>query len=171
MEQSTDVVARAARARRLDARAQAFAGRAIAPLAEPEPQPGPPAGEHYVTPAWLDRSFVLPVSGPREEDRGPDNRPGTGTGTGTLLAEAPRFERPPSPQVDFAAMVRRADACRRGHRTALLAFLVALLAVVSSVVASSSVAAPLAVAATIVGVASALWAQGLTRAPVVVREA
>src|SRR4051812_29866707 len=61
----------------------------------------------FLTPEWLDHSFVLPVSRSAEV-----TLPSPRTGAPAPL---PVFERPPSPEVDFAAVVRRSDAGRRAR--------------------------------------------------------
>jgi hypothetical protein len=118
----------------------------------------------YLTPAWLDQSFVLPA-GPRDGGEAEVVLPAP---RAAILnhAPAPVFERPAAPEVDFATVVRRADAGRRARITTAAGLLLALVAVLVFQVSGEPAAAVCAVVAAVVTIAAASVRVVLGRAPV-----
>jgi hypothetical protein len=78
----------------------------------------------------------------------------------------PVFERPATPDIDFVAVVRRADIVRRARIVTAAALLVALVAAVVFQVTSQPVVAALAVLAVVVTLGAAATRVLLNRAPV-----
>jgi hypothetical protein len=156
------------RARRSRARAEAFARHG-----------GEQIRSRYETPAWLERSFVLPVqdtavsASASDEVRADQDRR-------RREAEAPRmyktmglvppkqwpeFVRPPSEEIDFVAVVRRDDACRAARRTALVATTLMVTALLLLVLTTSPLALPLLAISAVGTCASVLVLLNLRRAP------
>lgn len=93
------------------------------------------ASERFRTPEWLDRSFVLPLARPEvtvlpsqptpHHDRAAYLSPHerlrrvAAPSAGPAAVAAPVFVRPPTREIDFARVVRRADVRRAATRTAL----------------------------------------------------
>jgi hypothetical protein len=123
-----------------------------------------PAIDRYQTPAWLERSFVLPLTQPEASDvpsqpvprhdddpgRIPEPRvierlePDT---IGLPMQPAPiKFVRPPSDDIDFARVVRRADLCLLAGRLSWAATGLAGLALIVFLLLSSVVALALVIA-------------------------
>lgn len=164
---AADRASTGARARRSRARAEAFARHG-----------GEQIRSRYETPAWLERSFVLPV----QDTAATISAAGEGTDAHQrrLEAEAPRmyktmglvppkqwpeFVRPPSEEIDFVAVVRRDDACRAARRTALAAAALMALALVLLVLTSSSLALPLLAVSAVGATSSVVVLLNLRRAP------
>ncbi|MET0999480.1 MAG: hypothetical protein ABWX73_12240 [Marmoricola sp.] len=87
-----------------------------------------PRSDEYQTPEWLDRSFVLPLTVPEVSDVPSQSVPHhddyeaevVEAATATPEVEtAPAFVRPPTPEIDFARVIRRADLSRTATRTAM----------------------------------------------------
>lgn len=152
MEQATGGVEQGVRARHHQARSRAFAARTAV------------AGERYETPSWLERSFVLPV----DADDVPD-QPVAVHDDLDVSAHVLDFIRPETPEIDFAAVVRREDATRLGRRTAVGAFVLALLTALSSLLVPSTVIMPAALCLALVGVAATVWVTSQSRAPIPLR--
>ena len=86
----------------------------------------PTVPDHFKTPAWLERSFVLPLTKPEQTDV-PEPRPhrdpipqqasarrmsAQSSPAGNPGSPAPAFVRPPSDEIDFGTVIRRADLSR-----------------------------------------------------------
>lgn len=135
---STDPTHSGVRARRDDVRADTFARRRA-------------ESQHFATPAWLDRSFVLPVQpsdpvteAPVSEATAPEApAPEAPAPRHVPAREWPDIVRPPSAEVDFATMVRRADAYRLARRTALFTLALTTLILGVMVLTGSTAALPL----------------------------
>lgn len=119
----------------------------------------------FQTPEWVDHSFVLP-----------DQQTPTSMVAGSHhVVPSPRvvtpdplppFERPATADVDFAAVVRRADVGRRARLLTTAALLVAVLAIVVFQVTAAPVAAVCAILAAIVAIGGSATRVVLNRAPV-----
>ncbi len=148
------------RARRTQARSQAFARRGT--VATP--------GERFQTPAWLDHSFVLPVqeSAPEHETWPPpdDDSAGRYGSMGFVPArEWPEFVRPPTDEIDFAQLVKRADIARVARRTTTLASACCLVALTAFLLTGSPAALSLLWISVCGGAAAALALVFLRVAP------
>ncbi len=86
--------------------------------------------DYFETPAWLERSFVLPVSDSEVTDVPGQSVPhhddfhqarAQAAAESEAEMSAAGFVRPPSPHIDFARVIRRSDLCRRATRSAMLA--------------------------------------------------
>jgi len=131
-ELSADPTRSGVRARRETVRDETFARRRARP-------------QHYETPAWLERSFVLPVQ-PTPESAAPESAaPDNPAPRHVPAREWPEFVRPPSEEIDFAAVVRRADAYRLARRTALFALALTTLILGVIVLTGSTAVLPLVV--------------------------
>jgi len=107
----------------------------------------PPDG--FATPEWLDRSFVLPLTRPEvtdvpsqsmpEHDSFAEPRLHAGTGPESAAEPTPAFVRPPSHDVDFARVIKRADRSRLATRTAAATTATACLALIAYLLTSSPV--------------------------------
>lgn len=124
-----------------------------------------PARGRYRTPEWVDHSFVLPDDQtparvaaashhpvPRPRAKAPD--------------PLPAFERPSSPEIDYAAVVHRADVGRRARIATIVGLLLALVAVVAFQVTGSVATAVVAILFALVTLAAAGVRIVLNRAPV-----
>jgi hypothetical protein len=120
----------------------------------------------YLTPQWLDHSFVLPAADEYAEPSLPSPRGELPVPTRAIDEAVPVFERPATPDIDFVAVVRRADIVRRARIVTAAALLVALVAAVVFQVTSQPVVAALAVLAVVVTLGAAATRVLLTRAPV-----
>ena len=130
---STDPTHSGVRARRDDVRADTFARRRA-------------ESRHFATPAWLDRSFVLPVQPSDPVTEAPESEataPEAPAPRHVPAREWPDIVRPPSAEVDFATMVRRADAYRLARRTALFTLALTTLILGVMVLTGSTAALPL----------------------------
>lgn len=120
----------------------------------------------YLTPEWLDHSFVLPAKAAPGTIALPSPRGETPVEARPAPPAEPAFERPPSPEIDFVAVVRRADLGRRARIVTGIALVVALVAVVLFQVTAQPFAAAVALVASVVTVAAAISRIVLNRAPV-----
>ncbi|HET7349648.1 MAG TPA: hypothetical protein VFJ28_01780 [Marmoricola sp.] len=130
---STDPTHSGVRARRDAVRADTFARRRA-------------ESQHFATPAWLDRSFVLPVQPSDPVTEAPVSEataPEAPAPRHVPAREWPDIVRPPSAEVDFATMVRRADAYRLARRTALFTLALTTLILGVMVLTGSTAALPL----------------------------
>jgi hypothetical protein len=130
-----------------------------------------PASDHYQTPEWLERSFVLPLSNPEandvptqpvrrhDDDPAPEPRlmasleaaaeaatPGT--------SAAPLFVRPPTAHVDFARVIRRSELCRTVTRVHWAATGLAGIALVLFLLMGSTTALATVLVSAVVAVAA-----------------
>ena len=152
--------------------------------------------EHFQTPAWLDRSFVLPLTKPEQTDL-PEPRPhhdaipqqsmpqaelsthrtgaeAVGTPgmsaednqTGDLPSPAPAFVRPPSDDIDFGTVIRRADRSRSALRTAWASTGVAGLVLIAFLLTTVPALAVIAAVSAMVAVGATVVRMRLMRAPV-----
>jgi hypothetical protein len=142
-----------------------------------------PASDHYQTPEWLERSFVLPLSKPEasdvpsqpvrrhDDDPAPEPRLMANAEAAAEAAtpgttSAPLFVRPPTADVDFARVVRRSEMCRTVTRvhwaaTGLAGIALLVFLLMDSTAALAAVVGCAAVAIAAFGVR--VW---LHRAPV-----
>jgi hypothetical protein len=129
---SADPTHSGVRARRDTVRADTFAHRRA-------------ESQRFETPAWLDRSFVLPVqsSDPVTQDASETDAPEAPALRHVPAREWPDIVRPPSAEVDFATMVRRADAYRLARRTALFTLALTTLILGVMVLTGSTAVLPL----------------------------
>jgi hypothetical protein len=124
-----------------------------------------PARRQYQTPEWVDHSFVLPDEQtparvaaashhpvPRPRAKAPD--------------PLPVFDRPVTPEVDFAAVVRRADLGRRARVTTIVGLLLAFVGVIAFQVSGAAVAAACAILFAVVTLAAVTVRLVLGRAAV-----
>jgi hypothetical protein len=128
-----------------------------------------PESEEFQTPQWLDRSFVLPLTVPEASDvpsqsvphhddfaeqpsgatapeavGEPVASPAAGPGT--------PFVRPPTKEIDFARVIRRADQRRAASRTAMAATAVAGLLLIAYLLSSAAVVLGMAISFALVAV-------------------
>ncbi len=136
--------------------------------------------DHFRTPAWLERSFVLPLTKPEQTDvpvprsqhgpipqqAGRQQMSTYDSPAGNMSSGEPAFVRPPSDDIDFSTVIRRADLSRSALRTAWvstglagLVLIVFLLTELPAIAAAAAVCAVVAVCATVVRIR-------LMRAPV-----
>jgi hypothetical protein len=123
--------------------------RALRPVASPEP-------DGFATPEWLERSFVLPLSRPAVTDVPSQSVPDhdklfeahlVGSPAPEAAAEpAPAFVRPPSREIDFARVIRRADLSRTATRAAMASTGIAGLALIAYLLTTSAVVLGMAIA-------------------------
>jgi hypothetical protein len=82
----------------------------------------------FQTPEWLERSFVLPLTEPEVSDVPSQSVPhhddyrtqvAPSPESDPTPASAPAFVRPPTNEIDFAKMIRRADLSRTASRSAM----------------------------------------------------
>lgn len=124
-----------------------------------------PAGRQFRTPGWLDHSFVLP------DDQTPTR---VAAASHPLLpkprAKAPDplpvFDRPSTPEVDFATAVRRADVARRARIATIAGLVLAFVAMVLFQVTGSVALAACAILFALVTLGAATVRMVLNRAPV-----
>ncbi len=112
-------------------------------------RPALPEPDVFQTPQWLERSFVLPLTEPEATDvpSQPVPHHDDFEAAATEPAEgAPAFVRPPTPEIDFARVIKRSDMGRTATRTAFAAtgvaglFLIVFLLVGSPVVLGMALA-------------------------------
>jgi hypothetical protein len=120
----------------------------------------------YLTPQWLDHSFVLPAQGEGAGVTLPSPRGEYPATSGSKEHDVPVFERAATPDIDFAAVVRRADTARRARMVTAVALLAALVAAVAFQLTSQPVVGVLAVVAVVVTLAATATRVSLRRAPV-----
>lgn len=135
-ETPRDVSNETVRSRRGRMRAQARGRRTAA---HPEP-------DVFQTPLWLEQSFVLPLSEPGVTDVPGQQVPhhddyGTAgdAGPGTSAEDSASFVRPPSPEIDFARVIKRSDQGRTATRAALVATGVTGLLLIAYLLAESPI--------------------------------
>lgn len=152
---STDPTHSGVRARRDTVRADTFARRRA-------------ESQRFATPAWLDRSFVLPVqpSDPVTEAAAETPAPEAPALHHVPAREWPDIVRPPSAEVDFATMVRRADAYRLARRTALFTLALTTLILGVMVLTGSTAVLPLVAVSASGVLVSAVVLVVLSHAPV-----
>ena len=140
-----------------------------------------PVSDRYQTPQWLERSFVLPLtrpevsevpnqSVPRHDDAAyvaPQSR-----GMHDVLAprhraeHGPHFVRPPSDDIDFGRMIRRADLCRKAGRLSWATANLAGVALIVFLLLGSSVVLAVVIVCAVASVVSLVALFGLSRAPI-----
>jgi len=119
--------------------------------------------DQFQTPEWLERSFVLPLadrgvtvpsqSQPHHDDFAETPVPGRPAYAAEVKpAATPTFVRPPSPEIDFARMVKRSDHCRRASRAAGASIGLAGLAIVVFLLTMDPLPLELAIACTVLAV-------------------
>ena len=123
-----------------------------------------PEVDGFQAPQWLDRSFVLPLTRPEVTDVPSQSVPDHDSYSEPLLHDSPApetdaeptpaFVRPPSRDVDFARVIKRADRCRAANRTAAAATAIACLALIAFLLTSS----PILLSITVLGAVGALGA-------------
>lgn len=146
-----------ARHRRRRMRAQATSHRA-------SPVPG-----RFLTPAWLERSFVLPLMTPEATDERADipaQRRVAGPVEPPEESSVAEFARPSHQDIDFARVVRRADLCRMVTRLHWIATGLAGVALVLFLLLSSVLLLGLVLVLALVAVAAFAARVSLNRAPV-----
>jgi hypothetical protein len=143
--------------------------------------------DRYETPAWLDRSFVLPLTEPESNDvpsqaagrhdDDPERTPEPeviphpdAQALPLSPAEAPAtqgsFVRPPSPEIDFGRVVRRADLSRTITRVHWVATGLAGVALVVYLLLPSVVLLSVVIACAVASVAAFALRYRLNHAPV-----
>lgn len=135
--------------------------------------------DRYQTPAWLERSFVLPLTPPEASDVPTqpvphhDDDPVTEacvTEHADTLANEPAtaegFVRPPSDEIDFALVVRRADLARRATRVHWVATALAGLALLGFLLLGATVLLDGVVVLALLAVAAFVVRLRLSRAPI-----
>jgi hypothetical protein len=138
--------------------------------------------DRYQTPEWLERSFVLPLtqpeannvpsqSVPHHDDDPVPTTPPVVTKPDDLsspIQPAPpgQFVRPPSDEIDFARVVRRADLCRVVGRVAWAAAGLAGLALITYLLFSSMFVLAATIACAMVAATALVVRVRLTGAPV-----
>ncbi len=120
------------------------------------------APEQFETPAWLEQSFVLPLedqevsavpnqSVPHHDDPSTGGRgePQSVDPEEAAMTAVPGFQRPATPEIDFARVIRRSDVSRRASRVALYSGGFAALALMVFLIFGTTAAV---VTATVLGV-------------------
>jgi hypothetical protein len=118
----------------------------------------------FETPEWLDHSFVLPLTEPEVSDvpsqsvphhddfRAPHPAEVSTPETGTA---ARAFVRPPTPEIDFARVIRRSDLSRTASRAILGATGLAGLSLIAFLLTSSQILLGMAIAFIVVTLVAA----------------
>jgi hypothetical protein len=133
---------------------------------------GAPPRRRYETPAWLDRSFVLPLTEPDLTDvpRQPtphhDDEVTPASVEPTEAVRAPAFERPPTPEIDFARVIRRSHLRRTATRTSVAATGLAGLVLIAYLLTLQPVVLGMAIAFALVAIAAGAVSVRLAFAPV-----
>jgi hypothetical protein len=146
-----------------------------------------PESEEFQTPQWLDRSFVLPLTVPEASDvpsqsvphhddfaEQPSGRPAPETVSETVgePVAAPAagpgtpFVRPPTREIDFARVIRRADQRRTASRTAMAATAVAGLLLIAYLLSSAAVVLGMAISFALVAVVAVVVRVHLAAVPI-----
>jgi hypothetical protein len=111
--------------------------------------------DRFETPEWLDRSFVLPLTEPEVSDvpsqsvphhddfRAPHPAEVSTPETGTAERA---FVRPPTPEIDFARVIRRSDLSRTASRAILGSTGLAGLSLIAFLLTSSQILLGMAIA-------------------------
>ncbi len=120
----------------------------------------------YLTPQWLDHSFVLPAAPERGEVALPSPRGESPAPAASPRPAEPVYERPASPEIDFGAVMRRADTGRRARIVTAVALVLTLVAAIVFQVTGQPAAAGIALVAAVVALGAAGWRMVLNRAPV-----
>lgn len=88
--------------------------------------PSTPRTDGFQTPEWLDRSFVLPLTEPEVTDvpsqpvpHHDDYEAVEAPAPKAVAEPAPAFVRPPTPEIDFARVIRRSDLSRTATRVTM----------------------------------------------------
>lgn len=175
----------------------------------------PTVPDHFRTPAWLERSFVLPLTKPESSDvpkprphhepvpqqsqppraesqpkqpqppSGPTQPEAEGSTPevepddaespamnaphetpADVAGSAPAFVRPPSDDIDFGTVIRRADQSRSALRVAWVSTAVAGLVLIVFLLTGVLAIAVLAALVAVVAVSATVVRMRLTRAPV-----
>lgn len=124
----------------------------------------------YQTPQWLDRSFVLPLSGPGVSAMPAQPLPHHDD-LAHLVESAPAtapglFVRPPSKEIDFARVIRRAEGARHAGRTAVASTGITGLAVLGYLITGSSVALAVMLVAAVLALVALAVGRRLSAAPI-----
>ena len=138
--------------------------------------------DHFQTPEWLERSFVLPladrgVTVPSQSQPHHDDFSETQVSETPLSghpayapqvnpAATPTFVRPPSKEIDFARMVKRSDHCRMATRAAVASIGLAGLAIVIFLLTMDPLPLEGAIACTVLAVLALAVRARLGTAPV-----
>jgi hypothetical protein len=120
----------------------------------------------FLTPEWLDHSFVLPAAVEGGGISLPSPRGESPTSVEAAEEETPVFERPASPEIDFVTVMRRADVGRRARIVTAVALVAALVAAVAFQVTGQPVVAAVAILAIAVTLGAVATRLVLNRAPV-----
>jgi hypothetical protein len=115
--------------------------------------------DSFQTPEWLDRSFVLPLREPEVTDvpsqpvpHHDDYEEKVATSPGPASEPAPVFVRPPTQEIDFARVIKRADLGRTATRAAMSSTGVAGLVLIVFLLTGSPVVLGMAIAFAMVAV-------------------
>jgi hypothetical protein len=142
----------------------------------------PPVFDRYQTPEWLERTFVLPLQHPEASDvpsqtvphhdddpePSPEPRVIAEDSLATSAESAPpaQFLRPPSEDIDFARVVRRADLCRNAGHLGWASAGLAGLALIAYLLMTSMVVLGVVIVFAVVALASFALRIRLSHAPV-----
>ena len=143
---------------------------------------GGPSSDRYQTPEWLERSFVLPLTRPEASDV-PNQSVGHHDDAAYLTPgprvmqrdaltprhradHGPHFVRPPSDDVDFSRMIRRADLCRKAGRLSWASANLAGAALIVFLLLTSSVVLAVVIVCAVASLVSLVALFGLSRAPI-----
>jgi len=123
-----------------------------------------PKVDGFQTPDWLERSFVLPLTRPEvtdvpsqsvpNHDSFTEPRPHERPEPGTDADLTPAFVRPPSEDVDFARVIKRADRSRAATRAAAASVALACLTLIGFLLTGS----PIVLSVALLGAATAIGA-------------
>jgi hypothetical protein len=134
---------------------------------------GAPPRRRYETPAWLDHSFVLPLTEPDLTDvprqPTPHHDDDEVTSPAVEPAEAvraPAFERPPTPEIDFARVIRRSHLRRTATRTSVAATGLAGLVLIAYLLTLQPVVLAMAIFCALGAIAAGAVSVRLAFAPV-----
>lgn len=142
--------------------------------------PGTPPQRRYVTPAWLDQSFVLPLTEPDADDladatdvphqntphHDDETAPASTGAVAPQARPAPAFTRPPTPEIDFARVIRRSDLRRTTTRTSVAATGLAGLVLIAYLLALQPVVLGMAIVLGLVAITAGAVSARLALAPV-----
>lgn len=138
---------------------------------------GPPDPDVFLTPQWLERSFVLPLTEPEatevptqpvphHDDYERPAEPVTTPAPEFADEPAPTFVRPPTKEIDFARVIKRSDASRTAFRTALAAGAVAGLVMILFLLLGSAIVLGMAISFGLIAVVALGVRIRLATAPV-----
>ena len=141
-----------------------------------------PVSDRYQTPEWLERSFVLPLTRPQASDvptqsvprhddaayltREPRVREPDALAARHRADRGPHFVRPPSDDIDFGRMIRRADLCRKAGRLSWASANLAGAALIVFLLLASSVVLTVAIVFAVASLVSLVALFGFSRAPI-----